>query len=171
MANVAQLVNAIGLIMTDPSGMFLQTIYHPFRLYAEHTREVALDVGVDCETYAFGPGEEDLSARPHHIADLGPFPLLDVSATCDAEGSALTVGVVNRARDRAISAAIEVAGRRLGPPFDVAEVTGADPDALNSLEHPDAVGVRERRVGHDAGGPLTYEFPPHSVTLLRASLV
>jgi alpha-N-arabinofuranosidase len=171
MANVAQLVNAIGLIMTDPSGMFRQTIYHPFRLYAEHTREVALDAWVDCETHAFAPGEEDVSARPHRIADLGPFPLLDVAATCDAEGSELTLGVVNRAPHRAIATTIEVAGGRLRPPLQVAEVNGDDPDAVNSLEHPDAVAVRERRVEPGGSGPVVYEFPPHSVTVLRASLI
>jgi alpha-N-arabinofuranosidase len=171
MANVTQLVNAIALIVTDPSGMFLQTIYHPFRLYAEHTHEVALDAQVDCETHAFGPGEEDLAVRPHRIASLGPFPLLDVSATSDAEVSELTLGVVNRARGRAISATIEVTGGSLGSPLMAAEVNGDDPDVLNSLEHPNAVRVVERRVEHGGSGPVTYEFPPHSVTVLRASLL
>ena len=39
MANLAQLVNAIAPIFTSPQGLFLQTIYHPLRLYAEHMRE------------------------------------------------------------------------------------------------------------------------------------
>ena len=38
MANFAQLVNAIAPIFTNPHGLFLQTIYHPLRLYAEHTQ-------------------------------------------------------------------------------------------------------------------------------------
>ena len=37
MANFAQLVNAIAPIFTSRQGLFLQTIYHPLRLYAEHT--------------------------------------------------------------------------------------------------------------------------------------
>ena len=36
MANFAQLVNVIAPIFTSPEGLFLQTIYHPLRLYAEH---------------------------------------------------------------------------------------------------------------------------------------
>src|SRR5213075_2072264 len=47
MANFAQLVNAIAPIFTSRSGLFLQTIYHPLRLYAEHTQDVALDVHVE----------------------------------------------------------------------------------------------------------------------------
>ena len=170
MAHLTQLVNAMAPIVTDPSGIFLQTIYHAFRLYAEHTREVALDVWVDSETHAFGPGEEDLSVRPHRIANLSPFPLLDVSATCDAEESELTLGVVNRARGRPIAAAIRVAGRRLESPLQASELTHDDPDVLNSFEHPGAVAVHERRVEHDGADPVTYEFPPHSITVLRVSL-
>src|SRR5207244_11003813 len=35
-ANLAQLVNVIAPIFTSPRGLFLQTIYHPLRLYVEH---------------------------------------------------------------------------------------------------------------------------------------
>ena len=102
-ANLAQLVNVIAPIFTSPQGLFLQTIYHPLRLYAEHTQRVALDAYVDCETYALIPRAET-SPRPHRVADLGPFKLLDVAATCDRERRALTVGVVNRDRERALTA-------------------------------------------------------------------
>ena len=44
-ANLAQLVNAIAPVFTNAQGLFLQTIYHPLRLYAEHMREIALDDG------------------------------------------------------------------------------------------------------------------------------
>src|SRR5919197_6510032 len=36
MANLAQMVNVIAPVVTSPDGIFLQTIYHPLRLYAEH---------------------------------------------------------------------------------------------------------------------------------------
>ena len=101
MANFAQLVNAIAPIFTNPHGLFLQTIYHPLRLYAEHTLAVALDAHVDGETYDLSPSRETESAgRVHNVADLGPFTLLDAAATCDEAGRAVSVTVVNRARDR-----------------------------------------------------------------------
>src|SRR5207253_126738 len=64
-ANFAQLVNAIAPIFTNPSGLFLQAIYHPLRLYAEHAQDVALDVHVDGETYALKPDQESPSGRVH----------------------------------------------------------------------------------------------------------
>src|SRR5204862_658957 len=104
-ANLAQLVNAIAPIFTSPGGLFLQTIYHPLRLYTEHTQEVALDVHVDSPTRELAPADETAHAgrpgRVHHVAELGPFPLLDVVATRDESGRVLTIAVVNRDRDTA----------------------------------------------------------------------
>src|SRR6267142_638350 len=72
-ANFAQLVNAIAPIFTSPQGLFLQTIYHPLRLYAEHVQDVALDVHVEGDTIALRPEQESPSGRVHHVAELGPF--------------------------------------------------------------------------------------------------
>ncbi len=52
MANMAQLVNVIAPIFTNEEGLFLQTIYYPLQLFAQHVSGTALDVFVDCETYA-----------------------------------------------------------------------------------------------------------------------
>ena len=103
------MVNAIAPIFTNPDGLFLQTIYHPLRLYAEHAQAIALDPSVICETHAL---ESDSAAggREHRIADLGPFPLLDVSATRDEGGTALTLGIVNRHRDDAVTTTVEIGG-------------------------------------------------------------
>jgi alpha-N-arabinofuranosidase len=68
-------------IFTSKQGLFLQTIYHPLRLYAEHTLDTALDVYVDGPLYDLPPGQEDpIKGRVHHVSDLGPFSLLDATA-------------------------------------------------------------------------------------------
>ncbi|MBO0796879.1 MAG: hypothetical protein J2P36_38860, partial [Ktedonobacteraceae bacterium] len=67
-ANLAQLVNVIAPIFTNQEGLFLQTIYHPLRLYAEHMQDIALDAFVDCETYA-PQAEQETSQWPHRVAD------------------------------------------------------------------------------------------------------
>ncbi len=170
-ANMAQLVNAIAPIFTNRQGLFLQTIYHPLRLYAEHTREIALDVFVDCETLDLLPAQEEGGfGRRFQIADLGPFKLLDAVATCDATGRQVTLAVVNRDRDREHRASIQLVGRSARAGVTIAEVNGAGPDAMNSFEHPEAVGVREERMNL-GGSTFEYVFPAHSVTVLRLDMV
>ncbi|MFI5341744.1 MAG: alpha-N-arabinofuranosidase [Candidatus Methylomirabilales bacterium] len=169
-ANFAQLVNAIAPIFTNRQGLFLQTIYHPLHLYAEHTREIALDVHVDCETYDLPPTREEGGVgRKFHVADLGPFKLLDAVATCDPTGRQITLGVVNRDRDRDHKVTIQFTGGSARSGVDVAEVNGAGPEAMNSFDHPDAVGVREHRMNLGGSG-FDYTFPAHSVTVLRLEL-
>jgi len=170
MANLAQLVNAIAPIVTSRTGLFLQTIYHPLRLYVEHMRPLALDVHVDAPTHELPPGlEERTHGRVHRVADLGPFPLLDAVATCDESGRELMIGVVNRDRDRPHRATIDLGGATATGEALVSEVNGPDVDATNSFEHPDRVGVREHRRAV-SGHRLEHEFPAHSVSVLRVRL-
>ena len=169
-ANLAQLVNAIAPIFTRRDGLFLQTIYHPLRLYAEHTREIALDVAVESPAHELAPGQEESGwGRVHHVADLGPFALLDATATCDATGGRLTIAVVNRDRDCAHRASIELGEAAVKDDVLVAEVNGAGIDAANSFETPRAVDVREARLTA-RGHRFEHEFPAHSVSVMRVAL-
>jgi alpha-N-arabinofuranosidase len=171
-ANFAQLVNAIAAIFTRPEGMFLQTVYHPLRLYAEHMQEVALDPFVHSPEIELRPEDEQDATpwdRPWKVADLGPFKLLDVSATRDAASRELCVAVVNRDAEQAIATRVELAGRTLGSTLHVYEVNGPDPTAVNSFDQPDLVNVREQRLDVQ-GGCVDVTFAPHSVTLLRCRL-
>ena len=166
MANLAQLVNVIAPIFTSPDGLFLQTIYHPFWLYANLSLEVALDVYVESELYDLSPEVEAAAAKwPHRSADLGPFKLLDVSATCDHDGREVAVAVVNRDHRAAHTATLQFAdGVAIG--VDIHEVNGADPGVRNSFEEPEAVKVQQRPLDLK-GQSFDYTFPAHSVTMLR----
>lgn len=164
MANLAQMVNVIAPIFTSPQGLFLQTIYHPFRLYAEHTQETALDAHVECETHDLVPAEKAPPAR-FNVADLGPFKLLDVAASCDAAGREITLAVVNRDRERALATTIQLVDAA-ATGVTAYEVNGANPDVFNSFEQPEAVRVQERHLNL-GGSRFEYTFPAHSVTVLR----
>jgi alpha-L-arabinofuranosidase len=170
LANLAQLVNAIAPIFTSPHGLFLQTIYHPLRLYAEHTLEQALDVHVEGPLYDLpAERENESNGRVHHVADLGPFSLLDATATCDASAGTLTLCVVNRDEYHGHTAAIDLGRVAVTGDLRVSEVTGPDVEATNSFERPDTVSVTERKV--DASGArLDYEFPARSLSVLRMRL-
>jgi alpha-N-arabinofuranosidase len=171
MANYAQMVNVIAPIFTSPQGLFLQTVYHPLRLYAEHLQEVALDPLVDSPRHELSTRRDmagsDLSPS---VADLGPFDLLDTIATCDQAGRELCIAVINRSADQALRTEIELqGGRSLAGDLTTYEVNGAEPGVVNSFEQPEAVGVRTGRLPA-SGSSVEYTFPPHSVTLIRGQL-
>jgi alpha-L-arabinofuranosidase len=164
-ANFAQMVNVIAPIFTSPEQMLLQTIYHPLRLYAEHVQTVALDAFVDSPTMGMpSEGIEDRD-RAWNVADLGPFALLDVAATCDAGGTDVCLAVVNRSRDQAVRTSVEILGRSVQGPLSAYVVDGPEPSSRNSFEQPRQVDVRESTV---SAGEV--DFPAHSVTVLRGRL-
>ncbi|MBV9545846.1 MAG: alpha-N-arabinofuranosidase, partial [Chloroflexi bacterium] len=170
-ANFAQMVNAIAPIFTNKEGLFLQTVYHPLRLYAEHAQEVALDVFVDAPTFDLTP-EQDAATptdRAWKVADLGPFQLLDVTATCDGSGRELCVAVINRSPDQDLTACIQMDGYALSAEVVAYEVNGPDPRARNSFDQPKTVDVQTHRL-QVGSGAVDYTFPAHSVTLLRGQI-
>ena len=102
----------------------------------------------------------------HNVSDLGPFDLLDATATCDAAAGSITLAVVNRDRDKSHAATIDLGGVKVSGDIQVSEVSGQDIAAMNSFEHPDVVGVRERRLEH-GGARFDHEFPARSLSVLR----
>lgn len=169
-ANLAQLVNVIAPIFTSPEGLFLQTIYHPLRLYAEQTQEIALDVYVDSEQMAL-TAEQQQSPWGQNFADIGPFQLLDVTATRDEAGKVLTLAVVNRDSERAHETTIKLAEETTITEFTAYEVNGPEVGSLNSFTEQPVVAAQERILKAPGSvRTLSYTFPAHSLTVLRLQL-
>jgi alpha-N-arabinofuranosidase len=166
LANIAQLVNVIAPVFTSQTGVFLQTIYHPLRLYARHLQSVALDPLVEGPTLSLEPDDEPASPldRTWNIANLGPFSALDVIATRDADRQTLTVAVINRHPEATVATQIDVVGGHASGSGTVYEVNGPDPRAMNSFDQPELVSVREHVF---KAGTQQWPFPPHSVSVLR----
>lgn len=168
MANLAQMVNVIAPIMTNKDGLFLQTIYHPLRLYAEYMQGTALDVYVESEEYDLTRKEQENWHR-HFVADMGPFKLLDATAVYDQENKQVVIAVVNRDLERSHSTTLQLADTVLSKDIEVYEVSGNDVMLVNSFEQPEAVMVKQSRFTQ-GGSSFEYTFPAHSLTLLRTTL-
>jgi alpha-N-arabinofuranosidase len=162
LANYAQMVNVIAPMFTRPDRLFLQTVYHPLRLYAEHVQALALDAFVDSPVL-------DVPDVAPEVGDLGPFQSLDVAATCDPAGREVCISVVNRQRDQAVTARVEVYGRAFDGRLEIYEVNAADVSATNSFEQPELVGVRSSQL-ESAGSGVEHTFPAHSLTVMRGRL-
>ncbi|MDH7513688.1 MAG: alpha-L-arabinofuranosidase C-terminal domain-containing protein [Clostridiales bacterium] len=153
-ANMAQLVNVIAPIRADGNGMWLQTIYHPLYLFANHCAGKSLDVFVESETYDAG--------------DYKSVPYLDVSAAYNAEKKELVLNVVNRHKDKEIEAEIISQEGQFSGKAVIEEVNGPDIKAENSLaEQKVKISTREMPV---SGSRFRYRFPAHSFTMVKAKL-
>ncbi|MFI5660564.1 alpha-N-arabinofuranosidase [Streptomyces sp. NPDC051684] len=133
-ACLAQLVNVIAPIMTEPGGpAWRQTTFHPFAAASKYGRGEVLDVRVSGPTYD--------TAR-HGTADL-----LHATAV-RAENGTVTVFAVNRSQTEALPLEVALNGLELARVVEHSVLSDADPDACNTLAEP------ERVVPHPAPGTV-----------------
>jgi alpha-N-arabinofuranosidase len=144
-ACLAQLVNVIGPIRTEPGGRsWRQTIFHPFALTARYAGPTVLQTvidGPDVETKAFGR-----------------VPALWSTATYDESTGQIAVFVVNRSETDMIELEIPVTGdlvRHLALYDD-------DRSAVNSADEPDRVTPRTVDGTKVVGGVCRATLPPAS---------
>ena len=164
-ANLAQMVNVIAPIFTSPNGLYLQTIYHPLALLAEHTQSVALAAWVDGPKVTLPdalPGQE----KPSRAAKLGAFNVLDVAATRDDARSTLTVSLINRSNDEDLDVALELTDGEATGAIRRFDVNGDDVHGINDFDHPENVRVIET-TEQQSGGLIRIQLPPHSHAVLR----
>lgn len=96
-ASLAQLVNVIAPIMTEPGGrVWKQTIFHPFAQASNLAKGVVLRPVIDSPTYV--------------TAKFGETPLLDAVATWDEESGETVVFAVNRSTTEALDLEIDLRG-------------------------------------------------------------
>lgn len=153
-ASLAQLVNVIAPIMTEPGGRsWRQTIFHPFALTARHAAGEVLRLAVDAPT--------------HDTARFGEVPVLDAVATHDAATGDVVVFAVNRSTTDELELGVDVRG--LGDLRLVEAVTLSNPDHTWQATADDADGVlpRSNESAGVAGERATAVLPPVSWSMLR----
>ena len=153
-ACLAQLVNVIAPIMTEPGGpAWRQTTFHPFA-----ARRPARP----------GPGAAagDRDARRTTPPGTARCPLLHATAVAGEDG-ALTLFAVNRdvARPMVLPADL----RAFAPTGRAVHRVLSDPDrhARNTLQQPDRVTPRDAGEPTLDGGTLRVELPPLSWNTIR----
>ncbi len=164
MANMAQLVNVIGPMFTNETGMFKQTIYYPLQLFAQHMQGTALDVFVDCDTY---DTEEFFIGLGESTTEQKNVPYLDVSASIN--NGEVILAVVNRHQDQPITTDIVLQEGSFNGNLSVYEVNGADIKAENDFDS-EKVKTTEKAAINAKGQKVTYSFPAHSLTLIKGKI-
>ena len=153
-ACLAQLVNVIAPIMTEPGGAaWRQTIFHPFALTARYARGTVLQTPVSGPTLT--------------TDRYGEVDQLHTVATWDETTGALTVFAVNRSLTDAVDLELDLS--RFPSDLSVAEhlmLAEDDPTLTNTKDHPDRVRPRPGRSTVDAG-VLRSPLPPCSWHCIR----
>jgi alpha-N-arabinofuranosidase len=153
-ACLAQLVNVIAPMMTEPGGpAWRQTTFYPFAATARYARGDVLRVSIDAPNY--------------ETERFGEVPLVDAVATRDDDGVVLFV--VNRSLDDPVQLAVDTRPlvAQVGA-VECLQLADADRHASNTAAEPDRVQPRALSLPPpDADGEVDVRLPPVSWTMVR----
>ncbi len=154
-ACVAQIVNVISWLQTRGDALLKQPPFYVFKLVSNLARGAALDVLV--------------KAPLLETKRYGEVPVLDVSASFDAETQKSAIFLVNRSQTETVSTDIIWQSEAPHQITGAYQVVGSDVKAVNTYEHPNTIVARQITVGQMDGNKLTVQLPPLSFTVVSAS--
>ncbi|NJP99522.1 arabinosylfuranosidase ArfA [Streptomyces zingiberis] len=153
-ACLAQLVNVIAPILTEPGGpAWRQTTFFPFAQASRYGRGRVLTVTPT------GPS--------HGTARHGEVPLLHATAVLDETTGAVTVFAVNRDLHRPLPLEVTLHGLAVERVAEHSVLADADPEARNTLADPERVAPHPAEGTSLAGGVLRAELEPLSWNVIR----
>ncbi|MEF2073690.1 alpha-N-arabinofuranosidase [Consotaella aegiceratis] len=156
-ACIAQLVNVIAPIMTEPGGpAWRQTIFWPYYYASRYGRGTALQPVVDVPRYDAEAADD--------------VPYLDLSAVHAADKGELTLFVVNRHPNQTMDLAADLQGFASATLVEHIEMSGHDLQAANTLETPERIGPSTGGASSVEDGVLKAKLPPLSYSVLRLSV-
>ena len=156
-ACIAQLVNVIAPIMTEPGGpAWRQTTYYPYYFASLYGRGTALNIAVRCKGY------------DAEVADNVPY--LDASAVHDEEKGIITFFLVNRNGTENLDTGFDLHG--FGKPSVIEHQTMAhkELEASNTLKNHDAVVPSKGTGAKVEDGRLMVRLPPYSYHVVRVKV-
>jgi alpha-N-arabinofuranosidase len=153
LACLAQLINVIAPIMTNPNGTLRQTIFYPYSWALQFARGSVLNLLVD------SPGYE--------VSGMGQVPYLDVAGTIDPESRKVSLFVLNR--DLSKAHAVEINWQDQAPARALSSVllTGDDLKAFNSFDAPQRVLPQTLDKPSITGGRAKFEVPARSYAVIQ----
>jgi alpha-N-arabinofuranosidase len=153
-ACLAQLVNVIALILTEPGGRSVrQAIYYPFQHVSIYGRGTVREPRVLCPEF--------------HTIKYGDVPQLQVAPVDDPERKSLNVFVLN-CGENPLTTELVFRGYEKNKPVAHEIITGDDLNAVNSFEKPHQVDLSNAEIlpeGQD--GFFQTELPGNSLNRVQ----
>jgi alpha-L-arabinofuranosidase len=148
-ASLAQLVNVIAPIMTEPGGIsWKQTTFFPFSITSRLARGESLKLRIESPEY--------------ETTQFGSVPLVDAAASYDPETGKTAVFLVNRSKTESVSLEVDLSLLGDVQVLKAESLYDSDIQAANTLANPERVGIRQNTTAAVAGGKLKIELPPVS---------
>jgi alpha-N-arabinofuranosidase len=153
LACIAQLVNVIAPIMTDPKGAaWRQTIYYPYYFASRFGRGTALQLSVD---------------SPGYDADVADnVPYLDITGVKNEDGI-LTFFAVNRHATETLDVDVSLEGFNTGTVIDHQVMTHANLEAVNTADNMTNVAPAKGTGASVKDGKLSLKLAPYSYQMIR----
>lgn len=153
-ACIAQLVNVIAPIMTEPGGAaWRQTIYYPYYFASIFGRGTALNLAVKCPGY-----DAD-------VADNVPY--IDIAGTHDEQARTVTFFAVNRHPTDDLTTDVSLLGFGDMKVVDHQVMTHKSLEAVNTMARQTNVSPRKGKGASVDGDTLKLKLKPHSYTMIR----
>ena len=156
-ACIAQLVNVIAPIMTEPGGeAWRQTIFYPFKFASAHGRGTALQLDVDCPTY-----DADVAAGVKY---------LDIAGVHNDDKGEITFFAVNRSGDEVMDVDLGLERFSKAKSVEHTLITHEDLEARNTLENKNNVVPKQGNGAKITDGGISLTLPPYSYSVVRVQL-
>ncbi|CUM57478.1 uncharacterized protein AC631_04340 [Debaryomyces fabryi] len=175
MANIAQCVNVIAPIMTKQDKLFLQTTYHPLRLFSQKMRGESLNLHVKTPLYKGDTRGGNMNIEWLKDIDSN-ICMLDCSAAIYDKN--IIVAVVNRSltEDTTTKISLSVDPKNVNPNVNRCVIYNEDINAINTFDEPENVTVSEsiiflNFIPLNGESNATILFKKHSFTLLEIQLL
>ncbi|MCS3801564.1 alpha-L-arabinofuranosidase C-terminal domain-containing protein [Niastella sp. OAS944] len=153
MANFTLLTSLLG--NDTKKGTFKTPLFYIFKAYSNNCRGSSVDTHVSCDLF--------------NTTKFSDIPYLDVTTTYSKETNTVFINVVNRHKEKAITADIVTTSANFAGKAEASLIAGA---ALNEVyefdKHDQYVPVK--KMVDTRGKQLTYTFPPHSFTQIKAGI-
>jgi alpha-N-arabinofuranosidase len=156
LACLAQLVNVIAPIMTNPSGLLRQTIYYPYSWALEFASGAALELLLESPAY--------------DVSGLGAVAYIDAAGTYQADTGKLAFFFLNRDLEKPHEVEIVWEGSSTPRAAQAFVLSGSDLKASNTFEAPARVAPQQAEKPSGTGGRSSFELPPRSYTVVQWTL-
>lgn len=165
MANLAQMVNALGMIKTQGDAIVLTPIYHVFDLFVNHTGQVYLGLEIMSDTYSI-TAKSFIKGCIHFT--LNRVPYLDGSATYDRGRNMVCLALVNFHKDYTSEVKIDLEDLPINKRAKafVYELTASDPYTSNDFVNPHAV-ISKGKTMTLSSKSFVARLNPHSLTVFE----